>query len=462
HGSAINASGVGNGNGGSINLGAVALQLPAAGQVTLAAHGAGTGRGGFVSVHTVLDLAIGHAAGNLIISATGGSPGSASGDGGNVQLQVNIGNITVDPAFLNVSPLGTNGNGGSIGLNIFTNGSLNFRKGGVLNASGVGDGTGGSITLISPTVNVEKGNVTLAANGAGFGSGGFVNVTAFDAGADLELGSGSRALSISVSGGSLGGQEGLVHVFSGRNLTIDYGSKSTVNFLNPQDVINSLGNLIFRGASLNNAGSIFVQGPFKATSTGGPLTLSNSGFILASTIDMTANGGSTTLNNQGSIFTFGQVHLTSYGGLSVINNSGGLTAGGGIILESHFHPATAGHASTSALVTTVLIYLPDGSLSIPPSAGSTVSPSDVVGPLHPTAQPGSSSSGGGAKGGPKASADTDNDDSELVLVSLVHPVAPASAFSNGIHTVSHTTATIKHDDQADLTVDNTGALLLNG
>src|SRR5262249_17361459 len=90
-------------------------------------------------------------------------------------------------------------------------------------------------------------------------------------------------------------------------------------------------------------------------------------------------------------------------------------------------------------------------------------PTDLVGPPHPTTEPGGSSPGDKSKGGQKASADTGNDDSEFVLVSLVHPVAlTTSVFKNGIHTVSHATATIKHDDQADLKADNPGALVLNG
>jgi len=464
-GSEINASGVGNGNGGRISLAGATLQVTGAGPVTLAANGAGMGSGGSISLSTPSDLTIGSGTGNFIVSATGGSPGSATGDGGNVHIEVFSHNITVDPSFLNVSPLGTNGNGGAIELNIFSSGSLNFSKGGVLNASGVGNGSGGVIRLIAPTVNVQKGNVSLAANGAGFGSGGFVSVTSFAAGGDLELGSGNRALSISVSGGSLGGQEGIVQIFCfGGMLTIDYGAKSTVNFLNLQDVVNVFGNIIFRGASLNNAGSIFVvgNGTFQATSTGGPLTLSNSGSIFVPTsIHLTANGGSATLNNQGSIFTFGQLQLMSNGGSSTITGGGGLTALGGISLESNGR--AAGHANSPAVAPAGETNLPDSSVANPFSAGSTLPPTDLVGPPHPTAEPGSSSSGDKSKGGQKASADAGNDDSELVLVSLLQPVAPStSVFKNGIHTLSHATATIKHDDQADLRADNTGALLLSG
>jgi hypothetical protein len=89
-----------------------------------------------------------------------------------------------------------------------------------------------------------------------------------------------------------------------------------------------------------------------------------------------------------------------------------------------------------------------------------IMPTTVVGPFNLTPPPSNSSSGGG--GGPSASADIDDDDSDLALVSFVQPVAAPSIFRNGIHTVSHATATIKHDGQADLKVDNSGALLLNG
>src|SRR5262249_37881172 len=62
---------------------------------------------------------------------------------------------------------------------------------------------------------------------------------------------------------------------------------------------------------------------------------------------------------------------------------------------------------------------------------------------------------------PSAYADTDNDDG-LVPVSFIQPVAPLTAIKNGLHTVSHDTATIKHDGSADLKVEQPGVLLLNG
>src|SRR4030095_3819493 len=55
----------------------------------------------------------------------------------------------------------------------------------------------------------------------------------------------------------------------------------------------------------------------------------------------------------------------------------------------------------------------------------------------------------------------DHNTSDLLPISFIKSLAPTSVFNNGIHTVSHATATIKHDGRADLKVDKTGALLLN-
>ncbi len=49
---------------------------------------------------------------NFQFSATGGSAGSTTGNGGTLILE-NGGSITISPAALSVAPLGTNGNGES-------------------------------------------------------------------------------------------------------------------------------------------------------------------------------------------------------------------------------------------------------------------------------------------------------------------------------------------------------------
>src|SRR5262249_31477459 len=145
-------------------------------------------------------------------SATGGSSGSSSGDGGSVQLSG--GNITLDPTSLNVAPLGTNGNGGSILLGLSGGfgggpgpGAVTIINGGVINASGVGNGNGGFINISAQTLQViAPGPVTLAANGGGTGNGGSVQVLSLTG--NLAIGSGTGALVISATGGSAGSPSG--------------------------------------------------------------------------------------------------------------------------------------------------------------------------------------------------------------------------------------------------------------
>src|SRR5262249_51935678 len=138
----INVSGVGIGSGGSIAILGGTLQLPSTGPVTLVANGGTEGNGGNIQGYIrSTDLALGSGAGNLILSATGGSAGSASGNGGSVNVSTEFNSVTVDLASLNVAPLGTNGNGGQIFIS--ANSSVYLSNGNLIDTSGVGDGSGG-------------------------------------------------------------------------------------------------------------------------------------------------------------------------------------------------------------------------------------------------------------------------------------------------------------------------------
>src|SRR5262249_47381544 len=165
----MSANGAGTGNGGVISLNfSQTSAAPGAGPISVSANGAGTGNGGSVSISSYSndsDIKIGSEAGNLSISAMGGSPGSASGNGGSV-LIVNYGNVTLDPAAVNVAPRGANGNGGEINLNAFSTQvehTLSIVKEGVINASGVGNGNGGRSVLVVALDVTAAGPVTLAA-----------------------------------------------------------------------------------------------------------------------------------------------------------------------------------------------------------------------------------------------------------------------------------------------------------
>ncbi|MBK9619683.1 MAG: hypothetical protein IPO31_10945 [Candidatus Obscuribacter sp.] len=144
------------------------------------ANASGTGNGGivrFTTTGTTSDLTVGGGGDNsLNVSATGGSVGSAAGDGGLVS--VNAGrNLTVNnaPGSLNSNPLGLNGKGANITLS-----SGNLAGGDLFvnmpfDASGIGTGGGGSISLTTnsaTTFNIGTGSVNPGVNGALTANGG--------------------------------------------------------------------------------------------------------------------------------------------------------------------------------------------------------------------------------------------------------------------------------------------------
>ncbi len=189
----------GNYKGGDVNLYAETMTFW---ESQISVNGSGTGSGGSISITTTgsqpdfpgnptSDIVIGN--GNvfgsftdlvLSLSAIGGTLG---GSAGSVFLSSGT-NLTVDPAFLSLSP-GVGGSGGTISLtgnstgdggNIQVTGGLN------VNASVSGNGHGGSISIIyNDSANDfligSSGansfiNGSLSANGAGTGNGGSITI----------------------------------------------------------------------------------------------------------------------------------------------------------------------------------------------------------------------------------------------------------------------------------------------
>src|SRR5262249_52568307 len=121
-------------------------------------------------------LTIGSGAGQLEVSATGGSAannGSATGNGGSLSLSV-ADNLNVsNPAFLALAPLGANGNGASINLKAGTAGPSNLAIAGALSANAAGAATGGNILLSSSSGLSVNGNLTAS----GAQGGGTITLT---------------------------------------------------------------------------------------------------------------------------------------------------------------------------------------------------------------------------------------------------------------------------------------------
>lgn len=127
-----------NGNGGTINITTDKL-LNSSVAIPLIANGGGTGNGGNVNItgNSGSTVTIGNTPGAFLISASGGSPGSLAGAGGNVFVDVS--NISIDANYCNAAPLGVNGNGATYLFK--TTGSFTYS--GVPLYNGVGSGKNG-------------------------------------------------------------------------------------------------------------------------------------------------------------------------------------------------------------------------------------------------------------------------------------------------------------------------------
>jgi hypothetical protein len=137
----------GGGNGGNITLRASNGRIVPVG-AKLSANGNGTGNGGTISLTTPSAFSLG--AGEISISATGGSPGSTAGNGGRFvfdefSLPYLGADFGLDGSQINLRPLGLNGNGGVFDLRPGQYSDVSLL--GVFDASGVGTGNGGSFSM---------------------------------------------------------------------------------------------------------------------------------------------------------------------------------------------------------------------------------------------------------------------------------------------------------------------------
>ncbi len=214
--------GAGSYSGGTLSLTANSISFSSSGVLALNASGVGSGSGGQISVIQTGSsaLTVGSDTGNISITTQSGTAGGA---GGQVTVK-NGGNLTVDPGYLLARPL-SSGTGANI---ILTAGTAaaggNLYVSGSIDASGVGTGAGGTVTLTSnsgtvftvdSTAVINGVHGTIAANGTGSGSsGGMITVKSLGAGGVTV----TAATNISAKGSSSGG--------SGGSLILDAGNGS--------------------------------------------------------------------------------------------------------------------------------------------------------------------------------------------------------------------------------------------
>ena len=297
--------------------------------VSLHANALASGNGGQVSV--TLDrgnLSLGTSAGSFAMAATS----MGTGNGGSITIEdaEHNGTIILDSTFstgsLNVSVLGTSGDGGNISIHAdhLTNNASAGNSG--LVANGSGSGKGGTISFkLTDTITIGGApGLACTAVSTGTGDGGQVDVTSTQGSVTID------GASINVNGGTNG---------KGGGITVKAPGAATTLIVN--GTLDASGNGTGRGGSikLNAAGTLSVDtaqvhsdgGP---RGSGGTVDLTSGADLTISAGQVSAAAGNTGTNAGGKIVitTIDTGDLTVNTGLNV--NGSGFGKGGTLGLDA--------------------------------------------------------------------------------------------------------------------------------
>jgi hypothetical protein len=304
----VDGAGAGDSNGGNVTFSAVALIITGPLPLTLSANAVNGGNGGEIKVETrgaTSDLVVNDVAGGLVLSATGGSGGSLTGDGGKITVIAGR-NLTVDQSVsvacplgcLSAGPQGTDGAGARYtlqsGASLTATGNLFVD--GDMSVDGAGTGSAGVLILnadgtvpfrVGPGATVNGIDGTLSADG---GDGGVV-ISNFN---DIVIGTalvfGGDNLSILAGGNILtapgAGAISVSHPTIGGRITILAGSNFGVDEDN---------NLHTTGPSITGGRIDLATGTaitsMAAVNDGGP----GGGFLIGAFAGSANNSGTVTL-----------------------------------------------------------------------------------------------------------------------------------------------------------------------
>ncbi len=301
------AAGVGDFDGGHLAL-YFSTAYTTGGALIADASAAGGGNGGLVDL---VQPVIGTGNNQLTIIANGGTPGSATGDGGRVTLGTFFGgSVVIDPAGLDLRPIGLNGKGASITGYLS---STTVKVNGSLDVSGVGSGDGGEIVI-----NLSSNNTGVFAIGSSAAQGITGGATA--------------------NAGITGAHGGTINIVTASSLTLASGGNVSVSAAN-----GSAGKIMLQTslAMTLPSGGIALDGGAGNTN-GGDLslianTLTFSGpLAISSKAGGGGNGGSVTMQSSSGALTIapGQLSFDMSGGSpgSGSGNAGGVTIQAGSFL----------------------------------------------------------------------------------------------------------------------------------
>lgn len=282
----FNADGVGNANGGFVQLFNNAINNTSQG-IQLSANGAGNGSGGFAqSVANLPTSDLTLKPGLLTLSARSGN---GIGNGGTIDAKAGR-RLFIDPAAVSTGAVGTQGNGQRLTLVGGTRG-LN----------------GGGITFVN--------GGTLANNGKGTGFGGLVQVGAFSDDSDLsfsaQVNNASQVVRVTATGGA-SGDGGVIQSDAGRSISVR--GDNAVGALPAMDAS--------AGTSGGSGGTIELTA--RLPQDGGIGTYSQTGRVVA-------DGGGT---GDGGFVRLRAPHLSTSEAL-VRTNGGSFGSGGTVVMQSY-------------------------------------------------------------------------------------------------------------------------------
>ncbi len=264
----VDAAGSGNFNGGKLFIAGSDILINGGGHLALSANAVGSGDGGLFGLGTsgtASDLSVGTGAGQISLSASGGSSLSPAGHGGLVAIAAGR-DLSVDPAALAAAPLGANGDGANIlmGAGMSGVGNLQLLNNALL-TSGVTASSLENLALVGSGNIYVSGN--LSANGVGLGNGGNIllgckSPLALSVGTATAL-NGVHGLITALPGNSLraGGTVSLLNVGAGgvdstASANISTGPGATTNSANGVLVVTSAQSSLLSSFALQLSASI--------------------------------------------------------------------------------------------------------------------------------------------------------------------------------------------------------------
>ena len=391
-------------NGGTVSVTGRTVAVTA-GLQTLRANAASGGNGGSVSLTTLGntgDITVGSGAAGLQFSATGGSAGSTSGNGGAINLSAGRNLTSPTAGVLTVTPLGNVGNGGQLNLTAGTAVTNGVMTVGALTANGAATGNGGTINLTNNSSGLLTVNGAVNASaGATSGSGGAITIT--------NTGAGGANGGISVT----------------NNLTANRRGGST-----PGAITVNAG-----GAT---PGAVTIAGSFNANSVGA--ATANGGAVSVTGRSITINGNNRVFSaNAAGAGNGGSVSFTSLGATGDITAAGtGLqfTATGGSA------GSAAGNGGTVTLSAGRNLSIPAGSTINVNALGTTGNAGNVnlaasVTSTNGTLTAGAINANGGANGNGGNVTLTNNSAGLLTAAGAIGASAGATSGASGSITITN-------------------------